>query len=97
MIGIQMYSNDGSSPLQREDNHNNWVGSFKYSLLMNHSTIKAQIYTSDLLYSAILFNSWSLGVMRGHNRVKHFYICFNGKSNFACVYVQNISQYDSGE
>jgi hypothetical protein len=36
---------------------------------MNHSTIKAQIYTSASLYSAesILFNSWSLGVMRGHN------------------------------
>jgi hypothetical protein len=38
---------------------------------MNHSTIKAQIYTSASLYNAesILFNSWSLGVMRGHNRV----------------------------
>jgi hypothetical protein len=43
---------------------------------------KAQIYTSASLYSAesILFNSWSLGVMRSHNRVKHFYICFNGES-----------------
>jgi hypothetical protein len=82
MIGIQMYSNDGSSPLQRGDNYKNTVGSFKYFLLMNHSTIKPQIYTSACLYSAesILFNSWSLGVMRGHNRVKHFYICFNGES-----------------
>jgi hypothetical protein len=49
---------------------------------MNHSTIKTQIYTSASLYSAesILFNSWSLGAMRGHNRVKHFYICFNRES-----------------
>jgi hypothetical protein len=84
MIGIQIYSNEGSSHLQRGDNHKNAkrVGSLKYFLLMNHSTIKAQIYTSASLYSAesILFNSWSLGVMRGHNRVKHFYICFNGES-----------------
>jgi hypothetical protein len=60
----------------------NRVGSFKYFLLMNHSTVKAQIYTSTSLYSAesILFNSWSLGFMRSHNRVKHFYICFNGES-----------------
>jgi hypothetical protein len=64
------------------DNHENRVGSFKYFLLMNHSTINAQIYRSACLYSAesILFNSWSLGVMRGCNRVKHFYICFNGES-----------------
>ena len=91
---------------------------------MNHNTIKAQIYTIAFWYSAesILFNSWSLGVMRSHNRVKHIYICFNGdnlwkslqetteprkvqiylqgdlmaikKSNFACVYMQNISQYN---
>jgi hypothetical protein len=82
MIGIQIYSNEGSSPLQREDNHKNRVGSFKYFLLMNHSTIKAQIYKSASMYSAesTLFNSWSLGVMRGHNRVKHFYIYFNGES-----------------
>jgi hypothetical protein len=44
MIGIQMYSNEGSSPLQRGDNHKNWVGSFKYFPFMNHSTIKAQIF-----------------------------------------------------
>jgi hypothetical protein len=56
----------------------NRVGSFKYFLLMNHSTIKAQIYMNASLYSAE--SSWSLGVMMGHNRVKHFYICFNGES-----------------
>jgi hypothetical protein len=59
----------------------NRVGSFKY-FLMNHSTIKAQIYTSASWYNAqsILFNSWFPGVMRGHNRVKHFYTCFNGEN-----------------
>jgi hypothetical protein len=33
--------------------------------------MKAEIYKSATLYSAesILFNSWSPGVMRGHNRV----------------------------
>ena len=46
LIGIQIYSNEGSSPLQRGDNHKNRVGSSKYFLLVNHSTIKAQIYTS---------------------------------------------------
>jgi hypothetical protein len=82
MIGIQIYSNEGSCPLQRGDKHKNRVGSFKYFLLMNHNTITAQIYMNASLYSAesILFNSWSLGVMRGHNRVKHFYICINGES-----------------
>jgi hypothetical protein len=47
---------------------------------MNHSTIKAQIYMSASWYSteSILFNSCSPGVIGGHNRVKHFYICFNG-------------------
>jgi hypothetical protein len=82
MIGIQIYSNEFSSPLQRGHNHKNRVGPFKYFLLMNHSTIKAQICTSASLNSAesILFSSLSLGVMRGHNRVKHFYICFNGES-----------------
>jgi hypothetical protein len=80
MIGIQIYSNEGSSPLQRGNDHKNRVGSSKYFLLMNHITIKTQIYTSASLYSAesILFNSWSLGIMRGHNKVKHGYICFNG-------------------
>jgi hypothetical protein len=69
LIGIQIYS----VLFKGGDNHKNRVGSFKYFLLMNHSTIKAQIYMSASLYSAesILFNSWSLGVMRGHNRVKH--------------------------
>jgi hypothetical protein len=49
---------------------------------MNHSTIKAQIYMSATWYSAesILFHSWPLGVMRGYNRVKHIYICFNGEN-----------------
>jgi hypothetical protein len=61
------------------DYHKYRVESFKCFLLMNHSTMKAQIYTSASLYSAesILFNSWFLGVMKVHNRVKHFYICFN--------------------
>jgi hypothetical protein len=47
---------------------------------MNHSTIKVQIYTSAFWYSteSMLFNSRSLGVLRGHNRVKHIYIWFNG-------------------
>jgi hypothetical protein len=35
-----------------------------------------------LIYSAesILFNFWSHGVSGGHNREKHFYICFNGEN-----------------
>jgi hypothetical protein len=44
MIGSQIYSNEGSNPFQKVDNHKNRVGSFKYFLLMNHSTIKAQIF-----------------------------------------------------
>jgi hypothetical protein len=62
----------------------NRLGSFKLFLLMNHSTIKAQIYMSASRYSAEsnLFNLWSLGIIGGHNRVKHFYICFNGKNLF---------------
>jgi hypothetical protein len=60
----------------------NRVGSSKYFLLMNHSSIKTQIYRSASWYSAesILFNSWSPGVMRGHNIGKHFYIGFNGEN-----------------
>jgi hypothetical protein len=88
---------------------------------------KRSPYTGASWYSAesILFNLWSPGVIWGHNRVKHFYISFNGgnlwkffqkptepkkvqiywqgdlmaikKSNIACVYRRNISQYDSGE
>jgi hypothetical protein len=80
-MGIQVYSNEGPNPFQRGDNHKSArVVSFKYFLLMNHSTIKAQIYTSASWYSAelILFNS--PGVMRDHNRVKHIYICFNGEN-----------------
>jgi hypothetical protein len=49
---------------------------------MNHSycTIKAQIYRSASWYSteSNLFNVWSPGVIGGHNKVKHFYVCFNG-------------------
>jgi hypothetical protein len=51
---------------------------------MNHSTIKTKIYMSlsASWYSAesILFNLWSPGVIGGHNRVEHFYICFNGEN-----------------
>jgi hypothetical protein len=49
---------------------------------MNHSTIKAQTLMSASWFSteSISFNSWSLGVMKGHDRVKHFYICFNGEN-----------------
>jgi hypothetical protein len=101
---------------------------------MNHSTIKAQIYTSASWCSAesILFHSWSPRKIWGATMAKHFYISFNGenflkrplsqnssnllarwsnaesscpgavgatikKSNFACVYMQIFSQYDSGE
>jgi hypothetical protein len=73
MIGIQIYSNEGSSPLQRRiiTKVQNRVGSFKW-VFFSH---EPQYHTSS-----IVFNSWSLGVMRGHNRVKHFYICFNGES-----------------
>jgi hypothetical protein len=50
MMGIQIYSNEGPNPLQRgiitKRKKKNGVGSFKYFLLMNHSTIKAQINTS---------------------------------------------------
>jgi hypothetical protein len=47
MKGIPAYSNEGPSPLQSVDNHKsakNRIGSFKYFLLINHSTTKAQIY-----------------------------------------------------
>jgi hypothetical protein len=49
MKGNQVYSNEGSSPLQRGDNNKgekSRVGLFRYFLLMNHSTTKAQIYIS---------------------------------------------------
>jgi hypothetical protein len=85
MMGIQVYSNEGPRPLQREDNHKstkNRVESFKYFLLVNHGTIKAEIYLSASWYSAesIIFNWWPPRVMRGHNRVKHIYMCFNGEN-----------------
>jgi hypothetical protein len=58
------------------------LGSFKYFCLINHRSRKDQIYKRASSYSveSVFFNSWSLGVKRGHNRVKHFYICFNGKN-----------------
>jgi hypothetical protein len=48
---------------------------------MNNSAIKAEIYRSTFWYSveSILFSP-SMGAMRGHNRVKHIYICFNGEN-----------------
>jgi hypothetical protein len=48
-----------------------------------------------------LYKPWSPGVGRGHKREKIFFSRTSKpisiKLNFACVYVQNISQYDSGE
>jgi hypothetical protein len=50
MMGIQVYLNEVPNSLQRGDNHKSakigYGTSFKYFLLMNHITIKAQIYTS---------------------------------------------------
>jgi hypothetical protein len=49
MTEIQVYSDIGANPLQRgiiRKVQKYRVGSFKYFVLMNHSTIKAQIYTS---------------------------------------------------
>jgi hypothetical protein len=45
-------------------------------------------------YSAesILFNLWSQGVIGGHNRVKHFYICFNGGNLFENLFKNPKSQ-----
>jgi hypothetical protein len=124
MMGI--YSNEGPSPLQRGNHKSaksqkckNRVGSFKCLLLMNHSAIKAQIYTSASWYKAesILFNSWlwgktylhllqwgkSLKISSRNHWAKKVQIYLQGdlmammKSNFACVYMRNSSQYDSGE
>jgi hypothetical protein len=39
------------------------------------SSYEPQYHTSSDSAETILFNLWSLGVMRGHNRVKHFLIC----------------------
>jgi hypothetical protein len=48
----------------------------------NQTNLKNEIYMSASWYSAasILFNLWSPWVLGGHNRVKHFYICFNGEN-----------------
>jgi hypothetical protein len=94
---------------------------------MNHSTIKAQIYTSASWYSAesILFlvaggyegthqgktylhllqwgKSQALKIYSRYHWAQKVQIYWQGdlmgikKSNFACVYMRDISQYDSGE
>jgi hypothetical protein len=42
MMGIQVYSKEGPSPLQRGDNYKS--AKIGYDLLMKNSTIKTQIY-----------------------------------------------------
>jgi hypothetical protein len=49
MMGIEVYANESPSPLQRGYNHKSakiGLGHSNIFLFMNHSTIKAQIYTS---------------------------------------------------
>ena len=77
MIGIQIYSNEGSCPLQRGDNHKNRVGSFKNLLLQNHWARRAHIYMKAFWYNvdSSLYKPWSPGVGRGHNRENYIYIC----------------------
>jgi hypothetical protein len=89
------------------------VGSFKNLLLQNHRARRAHIYMKAFWCNvdSSLYKPWSPGVGRGHNRENHISMCLHWKKifysrtskpisiklNFACVYVQNISQYDSGE
>jgi hypothetical protein len=53
---------------------------FKNLLLKNHRAKGAHIYMRAFWYNvdSSLFKSWSPGVGRGHSRVKHIYVCFNG-------------------
>jgi hypothetical protein len=75
---IQNCSNKGPDPLQRGDNHNNakmGVVVEKF-LLENHRARIAQICMKALWHCAnsSLYKLWSLGVWRGHNREKLFYM-----------------------
>jgi hypothetical protein len=119
----------------------NGMGSFKI-FLKNHKSRRAHFYRKAFWCNikSNFFRSWSLGVWRDHNRVKHVYNLLQWeksfknfsrdpwpnkfhfflqvdlmqshvfkvkvperlgpqekKSNFACVYMGNISQYDSSE
>jgi hypothetical protein len=60
----------------------NRVWSFENLLLKNHCARRAHIYRKAFWYNvdSMLFKSWSPGVGMGHSRVKHIYICFNGKN-----------------
>jgi hypothetical protein len=60
---------------------------------MNHSTIKAQIYKvlPDVVQNQIYLLHGPRGVMRAHNRVKHFYICLNGENLLKKPLSQNSS------
>jgi hypothetical protein len=89
------------------------VESFKNLLLQNHWARRAHIYMKAFWYNvdSSLYKPWSLGVERGHNREKPYFYVFTLKKiffsrtskpisiklNFACVYLQYISQDDSGE
>jgi hypothetical protein len=55
----------------------NRVRSFKNLLLKKHWARRAHIYMKAFWYNVDLS---LIGVGRGHNRVKHIYICFNGKN-----------------
>jgi hypothetical protein len=59
-----------------------WGGVIEKSSLREPQVRIVQIYLKASWHSAesILLNSWSPGIWRGHNRVKHFYVCFNRKS-----------------
>jgi hypothetical protein len=46
------------------------------SIFFSH---EPQYHKSSDSAESILFNISSSGVMRGHNWVKHFFICFNGE------------------